>query len=334
MRILNQQQREDETNLAEAAVFQRTSVDQLPSTTEIGPDDLMHIVKLSADGRAYNSKRIKMGDVQDKLYEAVQNSLYQYYGKTHRHESSDDYSEYEVPASLSWEDIVVYFNKKGKSSYIQELINEKPSNADGRGFVRHINYDFELLRRYTIVRTKEIEDRLARMEGEDSDDCMFTSKMTLTTTDENGNETAPTEKTENDSYCQMQIQEGNKISNAWTCPATGCLVAYGWVDSSKLLNNKAIPLAYCALEASINEKWEVIAVCPVIPAKTMTYVSFSVNVAKGLSIRARTGFPVGAKSGQYSQTQDGYDSPLANNIPNGFLCTVYSIKIGSGLEKE
>ena len=328
MKIMNQQPREDETAMDIAALLQRTSIEQLNETTELREDDLMHLVQItddSKDKKSYNSKKITVGTLQNKLYEAVQNSLHVFYSDCHSHDAIID----ETPETLSWKTIVNYFARMGRTSDIRDIQDGVPSNKDGKGFVKHVNYDFELLRRYAIVRTKELEDRILRMEGEDSDDCMFASQMVLTTTDENGDVTAPVKVTENDTYCQMVIPEGNKISNSWTCPATGCLVVYGWVDSSKLLNNKAIPLSYCVLEANINEKWEIISVCSVIPSKNMTYVCFNVSAAKGLSIRARTGFAVGAKSGQYSQTADGYDTPLANNTPNGFLCTVYSIKIPS-----
>jgi hypothetical protein len=126
----------------------------------------------------------------------------------------------------------------------------------------------------------------------------------------------------------MVIQEGNRISNEWTTPAAGNLVVYGWLDSTAALNNKAIPSAFCVLEANINstkenENWEIISVQPVIPAKNITYVGFNVPVKKNLKIRVRTGFNVGAKSGGYSNENDGYDT-LANITANGFKCMVYS----------
>ena len=128
---------------------------------------------------------------------------------------------------------------------------------------------------------------------------------------------------ENTDYCQMEIKNGNKISNTWTCQGTGNLVVYGWLDSSSVLNNKAIPSAYCVLEAKINGNWEIIAAQPVMPAKSITYVGFNVPVLKNLVIRARTGFTVGAKSGQYPNAQDGYDT-LSNSTANGFKCMIFS----------
>jgi hypothetical protein len=61
----------------------------------------------------------------------------------------------------------------------------------------------------------------------------------------------------------------------------------------------------------------------VIPAKSITYVGFTVPVKKGLEIRARTGFVVGGKSGQYSNDQDGFET-LSNSTPNGFKCMIFS----------
>ena len=45
-------------------------------------------------------------------------------------------------------------------------------------------------------------------------------------------------------------------------------------------------------------------------------------VKKNLVIRARTGFICGAKSSQFPNEQDGYDT-LANSRANGFKCMVY-----------
>lgn len=103
--------------------------------------------------------------------------------------------------------------------------------------------------------------------------------------------------TVDDDACQMEISQGNRVSNEWFVPDTGNLVIYGWIDSSEALNSKAIPSSFCAVEGRINNKWEILAVQPVIPAKSITYVGFNLLVKKGLVIRIRTGFSVGAKSG-------------------------------------
>ena len=97
---------------------------------------------------------------------------------------------------------------------------------------------------------------------------------------------------------------------------------YGWLDSSECLNNKATPSAFCVIEGNINKNWEIISVCPVAPAKSITYVGFNLMVKKGLVIRARTGFICGVKSGQFPNEQDGYDT-LANSKANGFKCMIY-----------
>jgi len=88
------------------------------------------------------------------------------------------------------------------------------------------------------------------------------------------------------------------------------------------LNNKATPSAFCVIEGNINKNWEIISVCPVTPAKSMTYVGFNLMVKKGLTIRARTGFVCGVKSSQFANQQDGYDT-LANSKANGFKCMIY-----------
>lgn len=155
--------------------------------------------------------------------------------------------------------------------------------------------------------------------------------MRFHTTDQNGEYSKISVnhlKNENYPHCQMKIEYGNKISNTWQCPASGNLVVYGWLDSSQLLNNKAIQRAYCVIEGLINpsdsgDNWEIISVQPVIPAKTITYVGFNLLVREGLVIRARTGFTVGNGSGNFANEQDGNDT-LSNSVPNGFKCMIYS----------
>ena len=91
------------------------------------------------------------------------------------------------------------------------------------------------------------------------------------------------------------------------------------------MNNKATPSAFCVIEGMINKNWEIISVCPVTPAKSITYVGFNLMVKRNLVIRARTGFICGVKSSQFPNEQDGYDT-LANSTSNGFKCMIYSKK--------
>lgn len=220
--------------------------------------------------------------------------------------------------------------------YLQEKGISTPTEIpmeDPDGFVEHIYYDFDLIKRYMVAKDNEIEEDLTDIDIRVDDlDCYFASSMDWTTTtqtnngeiesitnnDINSNNTDG----ENPNYCQMSISSGNKISNEWTCTGTGNLVIYGWLDSSACLNNKATPSAFCVIEGYINGDWATISVCPVTPAKTITYVGFNLMVKEGLVIRARTGFICGVKSSQFANQQDGYDT-LANNTPNGFKCMIY-----------
>ena len=200
--------------------------------------------------------------------------------------------------------------------------------------MNHVNYDFEVLKRYSVKRANHLQEEIDNINSTLTYlDCYFSPRMDTYTTDEHGKTKKNPVLNENTNHCQMYIKTGNKISNTWTVPATGHLVIYGWLDSSEALNNRAIPSAFCVIEASIDSlraeetttNWQIIAVQPVIPFKTITYVGFNFPVHRGLVIRARTGFTVGAKSSQRSNEQDGYDT-LSNSTPNGFKCMVYSNK--------
>ena len=283
-----------------------TKVSELPTIENLYDDSLMHIVD-----RGNESGKLTIGTFKWKIYESVQNTLKTEYIDTHVH--SDDGAE-----GWSFKEMVEYLD-----SDISEFIPEKHS------FVEHVNYDFEILRKYIVKKDKEAGETIKNiMDALLTTDTQFNSDMVITTTD---SENYPTDEsvwhstTENDMYCQMQIQVGNKISNVWSVPNSGSLVICGWLDSEKVLNNKAIPSAYCVIEGKINGNWEIIGVQPVIPNKSITYVGFTIPVRKGLEIRARTGFVVGAKSGQFSNDQDGVGS-LSNSVSNGFKCQVYSNK--------
>ena len=54
---------------------------------------------------------------------------------------------------------------------------------------------------------------------------------------------------------------------------------------------------------------------------TFSKVNFNPSVKQTMM----PGFTVGAKSGQFSNEQDGYDT-LANNTANGFKCMIYARK--------
>ena len=291
-----------------------TKVSKLPELCELYDDSLLHVVDMGRE-----SKKLKYGTFKQKVYEAVQNTFKTEYIDTHNHSDVD-------AEGWSFKDMV---------KYLDTDINA--FNPEEHTFVEHVNYDFEILRKYIVKKDKELAKNNDDIIGAiNTIDCQFNSQMVITTRDNENNPVSVSDPedpavsvwhstTENDMYCQMQIQVGNKISNEWTVPKSGSLVICGWLDSEKVLNNKAIPQAYCVIEGKINEYWEVIGVQPVIPNKSITYVGFTLPVREGLVIRARTGFDVGAKSGGFSNDQDGVGS-LSNSVPNGFKCQVYSNK--------
>jgi hypothetical protein len=205
-------------------------------------------------------------------------------------------------------------------------------NSEPDAFIKHVYYDFDVIKRYIVLKNNRFEFDLDSIRARlDELECYFYTRMRFHTTDQNGEYSKISVnhlKNENYPHCQMKIEYGNKISNTWKCPASGNLVVYGWLDSSQLLNNKAIQRAYCVIEGLINpsdsgDNWEIISVQPVIPAKTITYVGFNLLVHEGLVIRARTGFTVGNGSGNFANEQDGNDT-LSNSVPNGFKCMIYS----------
>lgn len=302
-------------------VEQKTAVSELPLTSELRDKSLIHIVQFIQDDK-YESQRMEINTFAGKIYEAVQNTFKTRYSETHSHDGTNE------PAGTSFKEMLDYLadTDMGEKWTIPP---EKPADDAVDGFVKHVNYDMEILRRYIVKKDADILGSVSTIHLTLSKiDYAFADRMTISTTDQYGgytNKSVNHLKSENDSYCQLEISPGNKISNKWTVPTDGQLVVYGWLDSNKALNNKAIPSAYCVLEANINSEWEIIAVQQVNPAKNFTYVGFNVPVHQGLVIRARTGFPVGAKSSQYANEQDGYDS-LANSTANGFKCQVYSHK--------
>ena len=339
MKILNQTYREVESS--ESAIL-KTPVSELEQTSELIPRSLIHIVQFEkeVDGKSeYQSMKMEVSTFSNKVYEAVQNTLKESYFQTHCVEDSEtgNISHPEgSPTGTSFIDMMNALNEYGNGWKTTEPDwNSSEWKIDG--FVKHINFDFEVLRKYVVLKDNNLQKQLDEISGKFHEmDAFFASKMSLATTDSSGDITDISvnhSKTENDHYCQMHIEVGNKISNRWTVPATGNLVIYGWLDSSSALNNKAIPSSYCVIEGRINspddsDNWEIIAVQSVVPAKSITYVGFNLPVRKGLVIRARTGFDVGAKSSQYPNEQDGNDT-LSNDVANGFKCMVFSNNITS-----
>lgn len=326
MKIMNSNTRGIEEN---EVYIQKTPISDLSPTSELKPKSLIHIVQYTdIIGKPYQSMKMEIGTFEQKIYEAVQNTLKTSYWDTHEKKSDKhDLVEEGCPDGMSFKDLVEYLGRFNASP------TEVPETATD-GFVKHVYYDFDVLKRYAVVRGNELEDRFKDIDNTlDNIDALFSPKMGIFTTDEDGNlstESVNHLKADDDTYCQMTIEEGNKISNEWEVPASGNLVIYGWIDSSKAMNNKSIPTSYCVVEANINssdnskkKNWEIISAQSVIPAKGMTYVGFNLPVRQGLVIRIRTGFSVGVKSGQFSNENDGYDS-LANSTANGFKCQVYS----------
>jgi hypothetical protein len=329
MKILNTSYRDV---VATEDALQKTPVSELQLTTELIENSLIHIVQyISGDASKntakYESMKMRVQDFEQKIYEAVQNTFNTSYWDTHSvaWKTSHADSTETLPTALaeaSFEKMIAYLDSDAPA--------EIPA-IDPNRFIKHLFFDFDVVKRYIVKKNNGFNRRLDDIEIRlDYLDCFFQTNMNFHTTDSKGwtSKSVNHDKNENNDYCQMVILDGNKISNEWRCRATGNLVVYGWLDSTSSLNNKALQSSFCVLEANINgsgenRNWEIIGVQTVIPAKNLTYVGFNVPVKKGLIVRVRTGFTVGAKSSQWANENDGYDT-LSNNTANGFKCMIYS----------
>ena len=333
MKILNQTIR-DAADLS----HQMTAVSELQPTSELKKESLLHIIQYLDNGgpasaRRYESMRMTVEAFENKIYQAVQNTFKTAYWDTHEKNMTTHGKNEGGPTGTSFKDFLDYLKGNGTAADDMRPTEVAENNPDG--FISHIYFDFDVIKRYIVKKNNKFQSEIDRIDNKLTElDCYFDPDMKLYTTDVNGNtlvnDSVNHRETENDTYCQMEIKDGNKISNTWTVPASGNLVIYGWLDSSAALNNKATPSAFCVIEAKINstptqsdDVWEIIAAQPVQPFKNITYVGFNLLVHEGLVIRARTGFTVGAKSSQFSNENDGYDT-LANIALNGFKCQVFS----------
>lgn len=284
-----------------------TTIPELKYTESLPDGSLIHIAQKNIDGK-FTSKKMLIEKFKDKIYESVNNTLRTAYWDTHVSNIENTHSNYGMFKEI-----------------LEKLGDNAPDEiSESDDFVKHLNYDFEVLTKYIDHQDIGLNSKINELREIANDlNCHFASEMDLSETSSSHNRTVDNDE------CQMSIQDGQRMSNEWIVPAAGNLVVYGWLDSNDALNNKAISNAFCVLEAKINstdlkENWEIISVQPVIPAKNITYVGFNVPVKKNLTIRVRTGFSVGAKSGNYSNEQDG-SGTLANSTINGFKCQVFSL---------
>ena len=344
MKIVNQ------TTRAASSEIQTTPITALNESDELVDGSYIHVAEKVPGTSQWTSKKILLDTFKEKLYQSVQNTLKTQYWDTHewdyensRASSSHDQTERiggvdnKRLSGTSFKDMIAYLEAKQRGTTKYIYVPTEVDADDPNGFVNHIYFDFDVIKNYIVLKNNDITFKIGKINEElDAIGSHFAPNMSFFTRKENNNgdvqvvqdQSVNHGQAENDAYCQMSIEVGNKISSEWLCPETGMLVVYGWLDSSACLNNKATPGAFCVLEGKINTEWEIIAVQPVTPAKNITYVGFTVPVRKDLVIRARTGFECGAKSGQYPNEQDGYDT-LANSTPNGFKCMIYTKKKGT-----
>ena len=196
-------------------------------------------------------------------------------------------------------------------------------------------------------RVKEVEDTVNSLEETRTAFAPDMTFMTTLCTFKEGNETLTRAETSTTTMTQayedpqsgvnskgfvLAFFQKNKISNVFECPCDGVLTLYGWLDSSNVANLKYLPTSWCALMGNINNRWEILQVQSVLPAKQFSYVSFCVPVVKGLKVRCELGFVPGEASGRYDKTVS--PTSLANTQPNAFLGGVYSLKMEDETEEN
>ena len=125
------------------------------------------------------------------------------------------------------------------------------------------------------------------------------------------------------------IPNSGTVSNKWTVPWSGWFTCFGWLSefSEGAVANYQ---RWVALEGNINgstggkDNWCILQLQPFIPSPYISYVGFGVPVRKDLQLRIRTGFAVGASSGNYAMSNINTRSSMANHIPNAFVGGIYS----------
>ena len=132
------------------------------------------------------------------------------------------------------------------------------------------------------------------------------------------------------------INNSSTQSNEWEAPASGWFTCFGWL-SEFATGSVANYQRWVALEGNLNgnmpvdpatgerpPNWCILQLQPFIPNTYISYVGFGVPVKKGLMLRIKTGFAVGASSGNYAMSNLNTRSSLANHIANAFVGGVYS----------
>ena len=95
MKILNQTYRK----AASDEVLNKTPVSELPATSELKPESLIHIVQYIDNNSSqyrYESMKMTIDSFENKVYEAVQNTFKVRYWNTHCEEGSSEHSTDDV----------------------------------------------------------------------------------------------------------------------------------------------------------------------------------------------------------------------------------------------
>lgn len=132
------------------------------------------------------------------------------------------------------------------------------------------------------------------------------------------------------------IPNSGTESNEWEAPQSGWFTCFGWLSE---FSNGAVAnyQRWVVLEGNINSSlpvnpstnkrpanWCILQLQPFSPSPYISYVGFGVPVRKGLKMRIRTGFAVGASSGNYAMSNINTRSSMANHIANAFVGGIYS----------
>ena len=144
------------------STIQKTPVTNLPDATELPYGSLIHIVTRLENGN-YESKKMTTDVFKQKIYDAVQNTFKTSYWDTHeveskKHDQDEEPDSGERPNGTAFADLVKYLEAKdslkGDSIYPIYTPTEVPEN-DPNGFIDHLYYDFDLIKRYMVVKDGE-----------------------------------------------------------------------------------------------------------------------------------------------------------------------------------
>lgn len=145
MKILNTSYRE----ATSSEYANKTPVSKLNETSELFDNSYIHIVQYIRDDM-YESMKMSAYDFKQKVYEAVQNTFKTKYWDTHCEQVKTTHSDgvENTAEGASFKEFIEYLN--------EDLPTEVES-TDPDGFINHIYYDFDVVKRYIVKRSNYLQ---------------------------------------------------------------------------------------------------------------------------------------------------------------------------------